>query len=117
MLSFKFEFVFSQQYLWEDNRCVAEWMSCQLESANSLVNQNIKCLQRDSLTQHFQILYNEVPTATCDLLVQFIHTGLSQQHKTDLLTALMSLDPSIATTATSCQNQLNESDQNESNET
>lgn len=36
--------------------------------------------------------YNEFPSATFDSLVQLIHSGMTQQQRTDLLAALVSLE-------------------------
>lgn len=40
----------------------------------------------------FCSLYNEFPSATFDSLVHLIHTGMTQQQRTDLLATLVSLD-------------------------
>ncbi len=37
-------------------------------------------------------LYNDFPSATFDSLVQLIHSGMTQQQRTDLLGTLVSLE-------------------------
>ncbi len=37
-------------------------------------------------------LYNDFPSATFDSLVQLIHSGMTQQQRTDLLATLVSLE-------------------------
>jgi len=80
------------QYLWDDNRCVAEWLHSQLEGTTSQVLSNIQCIQRDALTSQLQRLFKEFPTATFDSMVQLIHSDLSQQQRSDLLTSIVSLE-------------------------
>jgi len=93
------------QHLWDDdNRAVAEWLYSQLESSSSTILENIRCIQRDALTRQIQGFYNDFPSATFDSLVQLIHTGMTQQQRTDLLATLVALEaqtPKELTTSSS----------------
>ncbi|KAJ6219257.1 hypothetical protein RDWZM_005069 [Blomia tropicalis] len=94
------------QHLWEENKIVAEWLQVQVESTNSSqVLSNIRCIQRDSLTRQIQGLYNEFPSATFDSLIQLIHTGMTQQQRSDLLSALVTLEGEDTSTSSLNANQ------------
>ncbi|KAI7697872.1 Acetyl-CoA carboxylase [Sarcoptes scabiei] len=80
------------QHQWEDNKIVAEWLESQLISPSSQVLDNIRCIQRDALARQIQSLYEDFPSATFDSLVQLIHSGMTQQQRSSLLSALVSLE-------------------------
>ncbi|KAF7492692.1 hypothetical protein SSS_08750 [Sarcoptes scabiei] len=79
------------QHQWEDNKIVAEWLESQLISPSSQVLDNIRCIQRDALARQIQ-RQNYFPSATFDSLVQLIHSGMTQQQRSSLLSALVSLE-------------------------
>lgn len=79
------------QHQWEDNRIVAQWLESQLKAPSQVLD-NIRCIQRDALTRQIQGLYKDFPSATFDALVQLIHSGMTQQQRSDLLSALVSLE-------------------------
>lgn len=42
------------QYMFDDNRIVSEWLQIQLESKTSAVRENIACISRDAITRQMQ---------------------------------------------------------------
>jgi len=76
------------QYLFDDNRCVAEWLHTQLDTTTSAVIENIASLKREALRRQMQKLFNDSQTVAFDSLVQLVNSDLSSKQRVDLMAAL-----------------------------
>jgi acetyl-CoA carboxylase/biotin carboxylase 1 len=80
------------QYLFDENRCVAEWLHSQFESSTSLVLENIACLKRDAVSRKMQSIFAENTSVAFDSLLQLVHSNISQEQRLKLLTTLTNMD-------------------------
>jgi len=49
------------QYLFDDNRCVSEWLQSQLDNKTSAVQDNLECLRKDSINHKLSKLFEDEP--------------------------------------------------------
>nr|CAB3219668.1 acetyl-CoA carboxylase-like [Phallusia mammillata] len=83
-------------HLWEDNKAVADWLSLQLNSSknktgSSILEENIKILQRDSISQQIRHLSQTSPDIALHSMVQLAQS-LSPEQRKEAVKILESLE-------------------------
>ncbi|RZF37309.1 hypothetical protein LSTR_LSTR005641 [Laodelphax striatellus] len=62
-------------YLWEDNEAVVEWLSEQKNGGvNSMISNNLKCIQRDAIIEKIKTALQVSPDVTMDALVEMFQS-------------------------------------------
>ncbi|GIX97907.1 acetyl-CoA carboxylase [Caerostris extrusa] len=86
------------QYLWDDNKTVVDWLTVQLDSTleRSQVLENIQCLRRDSAISQIRSLLRSHPDIAMDSVVHIIQ-NMSAQQRTDVLNTLRTFETQIST--------------------
>nr|XP_018903562.1 PREDICTED: acetyl-CoA carboxylase isoform X3 [Bemisia tabaci] len=83
-------------YLWENNESVVSWLMGQLSpdgsiSPNSIVANNIRCVQRDALINQIKTSMEESPDVAQDAVVEMFQT-LSASERSEVLRKLSHLE-------------------------
>nr|XP_004227021.2 LOW QUALITY PROTEIN: acetyl-CoA carboxylase-like [Ciona intestinalis] len=84
-------------HLWDDNKAVVAWLSEQLSSSkgrsegSSLLEENIKLLQRDSVSHQIRILSQNSPEVAMHSVVQLAHQ-MSPEQRQEVIKVLESLE-------------------------
>lgn len=84
-----------QQYLYEDNRCVSEWLHSQLDTKNSQINENLTCLKREALNQKLQKLFTEDPNSTFQSIISLLQSDFSVEQRVEIKSVLDSNLPDM----------------------
>lgn len=81
------------QYLWENDVAVTEWLEQQLDpkTERSLVVENIQCLRRDAAISQIKSLLQGNPEVVMDSAVHIIQQ-LTLQQRTDLMATIRTLE-------------------------
>lgn len=74
----------------DDNRCVAEWLSSELNDGKSQLNQNLSYIAQDYLNSKMQKMFKENTINTTESIVQLIHNTLTVEEKSTLIKKLSS---------------------------
>ncbi|XP_076323769.1 acetyl-CoA carboxylase 1-like [Tachypleus tridentatus] len=85
------------QFLWDDNKAVVEWLASQLNSAkgHSAVMDNIHCLKRDAVICQIRSLIHEYPEVAMDSAVHIIQ-HMTPQQRADILNTMKTLDSQLS---------------------
>jgi len=78
-------------YLWENNQAVVEWLSQQLGSSKSIVNENIKSLRRDAVLNQANLLMEEHPELAIDSVVHLLQ-HMNPAQRADAIRAISKID-------------------------
>jgi len=78
-------------YLWEDNKGVVKWLEEQLKDG-SMVNENIKCLQRDTVINKIRSLIKENPEVSMDSVIHITQL-MPQNQRNEAVKILTSMEP------------------------
>lgn len=89
-----------KSYLWEDNKTAVEWLSQQLDKNNwdrSILNENIKCVQRDQAVQQVRNIIQENPEIGMESVVQ-ITQHMTAAQRAEVARLLSSMDTNTSST-------------------
>ncbi|KAG8178328.1 hypothetical protein JTE90_026296 [Oedothorax gibbosus] len=77
------------QYLWDDNKAVVDWLTAQMDvtRGRSHILENIDCLRRDSVISQIRSLLQTHPEVAMDSAVH-IFQNMTAQQRTDVLNTL-----------------------------
>ncbi|XP_074643040.1 acetyl-CoA carboxylase-like isoform X2 [Tubulanus polymorphus] len=80
-------------YLWEDDKAVVEWLKIQLadKSGHSIIDENLKCIERDSVIQNIRSLIQKNPEVAMDSIVH-ITQHMTATQRAEVSRILSSLD-------------------------
>ncbi|XP_064627568.1 acetyl-CoA carboxylase-like isoform X4 [Lineus longissimus] len=79
-------------YLWEDNKAVVEWLKSEFEgdASKSIIEENIKCVQRDYVIQEIRSLIQTNPEVAMDSIVHITqHMTAGQRTEVSRVLAAM----------------------------
>ncbi|GFX91981.1 acetyl-CoA carboxylase [Trichonephila clavipes] len=81
------------QYLWDDNKTVVDWLTMQLDSTleRSQILENIDCLRRDSALSQIRDLLKTHPDISMDSVIHIIQ-NMNAQQRTDVLNTIRAFD-------------------------
>lgn len=84
------------QYLWDDNKAVVDWLTVQLDTSSekSHISENIQCLHRDSVITKIRSLLQTHPEVAMDSIIHIVQ-NMSPQQRTDVLTTIRALEIQI----------------------
>ncbi|XP_075219792.1 acetyl-CoA carboxylase isoform X3 [Lycorma delicatula] len=83
-------------YLWENNEAVVSWLSEQISAGdNSIVANNIRCIERDAVIQQVKSALEVSPDVAMDALVEMFQT-LPTHRKIEAVRILSHLESSVA---------------------
>ncbi|XP_055926217.1 acetyl-CoA carboxylase-like isoform X1 [Argiope bruennichi] len=84
------------QYLWDDNKTVVDWLTMQLDNTleRSQILENIDCLRRDAAISQIRSLLKSHPDIAMDSVVHIIQ-NMNAQQRTDVLTTIRAFDTQL----------------------
>ncbi|XP_054720089.1 acetyl-CoA carboxylase-like [Uloborus diversus] len=85
------------QYLWDDNKAVADWLAVQLDSSveRSHILENIECLRRDSVMSQIRSLLQSHPEVAMDSVIHIIQ-NMTPQQRSDILNTIRAFESRIS---------------------
>ncbi|XP_071044333.1 acetyl-CoA carboxylase isoform X1 [Parasteatoda tepidariorum] len=85
------------QYLWDDNKAVVDWLVAQLDTSRerSQILENLHCLRRDSVISQIRSMLHENPEITMDCAVHIIQ-NMTPQQRTDILNTIRAFETHLS---------------------
>ncbi|KFM60577.1 Acetyl-CoA carboxylase, partial [Stegodyphus mimosarum] len=85
------------QYLWDDNKAVVDWLTVQLDTARerSHILENIDCIRRDSVISHIRSLLQSHPEVAMDSVVHIIQ-NMTPQQRSDVLNTIRAFEAQLS---------------------